>query len=53
MDSNRITNSFSDIIIVGAGPAGATASMFLSASGIRHSLIDKAIFPETKFVVMH
>ena len=48
MDSNRITNSFSDIIIVGAGPAGATASMFLSGAGIRHSLIDKAIFPRDK-----
>jgi len=48
VDSNRITNSFSDIIIVGAGPAGATASMFLSGAGIRHSLIDKAIFPRDK-----
>ena len=37
-----------NITIVGAGPAGATASMFLSSFGIKHTLIDKAVFPRDK-----
>lgn len=41
-------NNFSDIIISGAGPAGCTASMFLSKNGIKHTLIEKAIFPRDK-----
>ncbi len=36
------------ICIIGAGPAGATASMFLSKRGINHTIIDKAIFPRDK-----
>lgn len=41
-------NDFSDIIISGAGPAGCTASMFLSKNGIKHTLIEKAVFPRDK-----
>lgn len=39
---------FSDIIISGAGPAGCSASMFLSKQGIKHTLIEKAVFPRDK-----
>ncbi len=37
-----------DITIIGAGPAGATASLFLSKEKINHLIIDKAIFPRDK-----
>lgn len=37
-----------DILIVGAGPAGATASLFLAQAGIPHTLVDKAVFPRDK-----
>lgn len=35
-------------LIVGAGPAGATTSLFLTKSGIDHLVIDKASFPRDK-----
>ena len=38
----------SQILIIGAGPAGTTASMFLSKQKIYHTLIDKALFPRDK-----
>ena len=38
----------SKICIVGGGPAGATASLFLSRYGIPHLLVDKAHFPRDK-----
>jgi flavin-dependent dehydrogenase len=41
-------NSTSDIVIIGAGPAGATASLFLAKEKIPHTIIDKAIFPRDK-----
>ena len=41
-------NQASDILIVGAGPAGATASMWLSKHQVPHTIIDKAIFPRDK-----
>jgi menaquinone-9 beta-reductase len=37
-----------DILIVGAGPAGATTSLFLAKSGIAHTIVDSAIFPRDK-----
>ena len=37
-----------DVIIVGGGPAGATAGITLSGEGIRVLLIDKATFPRNK-----
>ncbi len=37
-----------DVVIIGAGPAGAGASFFLSKYGIRHIIIDKARFPRDK-----
>lgn len=36
------------VIIVGAGPAGATAALFLHRLGISFYLLDKAIFPRVK-----
>jgi geranylgeranyl reductase family protein len=36
------------VVVVGAGPAGATASIFLSKSGIDHVLLDKSFFPRDK-----
>jgi geranylgeranyl reductase family protein len=37
-----------DIIVVGAGPAGATAAKFLAEKGIRVLLVDKSTFPRDK-----
>lgn len=36
------------ILIVGAGPSGTSASMFLSKAKIPHVIIDKAVFPRDK-----
>tara|TARA_B110000211_G_C14070221_1_gene549562 strand:+ start:149 stop:1354 length:1206 start_codon:yes stop_codon:yes gene_type:complete len=36
------------IAIVGGGPAGATASLFLSKHSIEHTLFEKATFPRDK-----
>lgn len=36
------------IAIIGAGPAGASTSIFLSKAGIDHVLLDKAVFPRDK-----
>jgi geranylgeranyl reductase family protein len=40
-------NSF-DVLIVGAGPAGATAAFILASSGYRVGLIEKKQFPRLK-----
>ena len=37
-----------DIVVVGAGPAGATAARFLGQRGLRVLLIDKSAFPREK-----
>lgn len=37
-----------DVVVCGAGPAGASASLFLSQQGISHLVIDKSIFPRPK-----
>ena len=37
-----------EIAIIGAGPAGATTSIFLSKAGIPHVIFDKAEFPRDK-----
>src|SRR5689334_2459908 len=37
-----------NVLIAGAGPAGTSLSMFLSAKKIPHLIIDKAIFPRDK-----
>lgn len=37
-----------DVAVIGAGPAGATTSLFLSKLGIPHILFDKENFPRDK-----
>lgn len=37
-----------DVIIVGAGPGGATAATFMAREGLRVALLDKATFPRDK-----
>lgn len=37
-----------DVVIVGAGPAGATAATFLAKQGFDVALLDKATFPREK-----
>ncbi len=37
-----------DVAIIGAGPAGSSASIFLSKAGIAHTIFDKEIFPRDK-----
>lgn len=37
-----------DIVIIGAGPAGCATSLFLAKHKIPHTIIDKAVFPRDK-----
>ena len=37
-----------DCLIVGAGPAGATAALVLARAGVRVRLVDRAEFPRDK-----
>jgi len=37
-----------DVIIIGAGPAGSTAALALSGSGLRVAVLDKHTFPRDK-----
>ena len=37
-----------DVIVAGAGPAGATAARTLAASGLKTLLVDRAAFPRNK-----
>ena len=37
-----------DVVVCGAGPAGASASLFLSQQGIRHLVFDLSAFPRPK-----
>src|SRR5437588_3796478 len=37
-----------DVVIVGAGPAGAVAGAILARAGVRVRLLDRAIFPRDK-----
>jgi geranylgeranyl reductase family protein len=37
-----------DVIVVGAGPGGATTAMYLARAGIRTLLVDKGTFPRDK-----
>ena len=39
---------YPDVIVVGAGPAGATAARFLASAGARVTLLDRAEFPRNK-----
>lgn len=37
-----------DILIIGAGPAGCAAALFLAKAGIKSTLVDKSNFPRDK-----
>ncbi|WP_118974349.1 geranylgeranyl reductase family protein [Taibaiella koreensis] len=41
-------NTFTPVIIIGCGPAGAGASLFLSRAGIPHIILEKDAFPRDK-----
>jgi geranylgeranyl reductase family protein len=45
--ADQNSNHF-DVCILGAGPAGSAASMYLSQHGVHHILIDKSEFPRDK-----
>ena len=38
----------SDVIVVGAGPAGSAAATYLARSGLHVSLLEKTKFPREK-----
>src|SRR3989344_8891302 len=44
----KSSSSAYDVIVVGAGPAGSTCSMFLAKKGIKVLLVDRASFPRDK-----
>jgi geranylgeranyl reductase family protein len=46
MENNLQTNY--DVVVCGAGPAGAAASLFLSQQGINHLIFDQSAFPRPK-----
>jgi geranylgeranyl reductase family protein len=41
-------STFSDIVVVGAGPGGCATSLFLAKYGIKHTVLEKAVFPRDK-----
>lgn len=43
-----INTPFTNVTIIGSGPAGAMASLFLSKNKIHHTILDKAVFPRDK-----
>ncbi len=45
---NKLQSKNTDVVIVGAGPAGCAASMHLSKLGVDHMLLEKECFPRDK-----
>ena len=37
-----------DILVIGAGPAGATTALTLAKLGVSHLVVDAAVFPRDK-----
>src|SRR5262245_53069432 len=51
MNSQPVTRNpqlTTDILILGAGPAGITTAMFIAKEGITATVVDKAAFPRDK-----
>jgi geranylgeranyl reductase family protein len=44
----RSSESAVDVLVAGAGPAGATAARTLAAAGFRVLMVDRAVFPRNK-----
>lgn len=44
----QMSSSRSDVVVVGAGPAGALLAYLLASAGARVTIIDKATFPRDK-----
>ncbi len=47
-DCGPILNQYLDILIIGAGPAGISSSLYLAEKGYSPALIDEAEFPRDK-----
>src|SRR6266498_356562 len=47
-DSLTLRRTFARVLVVGAGPAGATAALTLARAGVAVTLIDRASFPRNK-----
>lgn len=45
---NHLPDFTTDVLIAGAGPGGASTSIFLAKDKIHHLIIDKAVFPRDK-----
>lgn len=45
---NNLPDFVTDVLIAGAGPGGASTSIFLAKEKICHIIIDKAVFPRDK-----
>src|SRR5262245_60012610 len=43
-----MSSTFTDVVIVGAGPAGASTAILLAKAGLRVTLLDRARFPRAK-----
>ncbi|WP_040160074.1 geranylgeranyl reductase family protein [Mobilicoccus massiliensis] len=48
MSSHNADSRTADVVVVGAGPAGATAAAYLAADGLDVVLLEKATFPRDK-----
>jgi geranylgeranyl reductase family protein len=44
----RLRQTFASVLVVGAGPAGATAARTLAAAGVPVRLLDRSAFPRNK-----
>lgn len=43
-----MSTSFSDVVVIGAGPAGSATALFLARAGYEVTLLDRAAFPRDK-----